>query len=92
MDKKMAEEEVMKKAKDAQAAAGKSNGMSGRDLVSILLRLFVFASGTDFAVSSPTIRNGSRTKRKKRTSGTLRNTGSRRKTKIWRRRRNGSVS
>ena len=34
MDKKQAEEELHKKAKDAQAAAGKSNGMSGRDLVS----------------------------------------------------------
>ncbi|KAI0342607.1 hypothetical protein BDW22DRAFT_1438157 [Trametopsis cervina] len=32
MDKKMAEEEVTKKAKDAQAAAGKNSGMSGRDL------------------------------------------------------------
>ena len=33
MDKKSAEDEVARKAKDAQAAAGKSNGMSGRDLV-----------------------------------------------------------
>jgi len=32
MDKKSAEEEVMRKAKDAQAAAGKNVGMSGRDL------------------------------------------------------------
>ncbi|KAJ3542619.1 hypothetical protein NM688_g5954 [Phlebia brevispora] len=32
MDKKMAEDEAMKKAKDAQAAAGKNTGMSGRDL------------------------------------------------------------
>ncbi|EJU04951.1 hypothetical protein DACRYDRAFT_20523 [Dacryopinax primogenitus] len=31
-DKKMAEEEAMRAAKSAQAAAGKSNGMSGRDL------------------------------------------------------------
>ena len=34
MDKKAAEDEAMKKAKDAQAAAGKNSGMSGRDLVS----------------------------------------------------------
>ena len=35
MDKKVAEEEALKKAKDAQAAAGKNSGMSGRDLVSL---------------------------------------------------------
>ena len=33
MNKKQAEEEALRKTKDAQAAAGKSNGMSGRDLV-----------------------------------------------------------
>jgi len=32
MDKKLAEEEAVKKSKDAQAAAGKNSGMSGRDL------------------------------------------------------------
>ncbi|KAF8626935.1 hypothetical protein AX17_006435 [Amanita inopinata Kibby_2008] len=32
MDKKEAEQEVMRKAKDAQYAAGKASGMSGRDL------------------------------------------------------------
>ena len=35
MNKKEAEMEAMKKAKDAQHAAGKVNGMSGRDLVII---------------------------------------------------------
>ena len=34
LDKKQAEEEAHKKAKDAQAAAGKVTGMSGRDLFS----------------------------------------------------------
>lgn len=34
MDKKQAEDEALKKAKDTQAAAGKNSGMSGRDLVS----------------------------------------------------------
>jgi hypothetical protein len=33
LDKKTAENEAAQKVKDAQAAAGKSNGMSGRDLV-----------------------------------------------------------
>jgi hypothetical protein len=33
MDKKEAEAEAMKKAKEAQSTAGKSSGMSGRDLV-----------------------------------------------------------
>lgn len=37
MDKKLAEEEAIKKAKDTQAAAGKNSGMSGRDLVSLFL-------------------------------------------------------
>jgi hypothetical protein len=32
MDKKMAEEDALKKAKDQAAAAGKNVGMSGRDL------------------------------------------------------------
>ncbi|KAK7031172.1 Translation machinery-associated protein 46 [Paramarasmius palmivorus] len=32
MDKKQAEEEVVRKAKEAQSAAGKNTGMSGRDL------------------------------------------------------------
>ncbi|KZT23274.1 hypothetical protein NEOLEDRAFT_1069738 [Neolentinus lepideus HHB14362 ss-1] len=32
MDKKQAEDDALRKAKDATAAAGKSNGMSGRDL------------------------------------------------------------
>jgi hypothetical protein len=36
MDKKQAEEEAMSKAKEAQSAAGKSSGMSGRDLVRVL--------------------------------------------------------
>jgi hypothetical protein len=34
LDKKSAEEDAVRKAKDAQAAAGKNVGMSGRDLVS----------------------------------------------------------
>ena len=34
MDKKQAEEEVVKKAKEATHAAGKNTGMSGRDLAS----------------------------------------------------------
>jgi DRG Family Regulatory Proteins, Tma46 len=32
MDKKEAEADALRKAKDTQAAAGKSSGMSGRDL------------------------------------------------------------
>lgn len=33
MDKKQAEEEAQRKAKDVQNSAGKNSGMSGRDLV-----------------------------------------------------------
>jgi hypothetical protein len=44
MDKKEAEQEALRKAKNAQSAAGKSSGMSGRDLVcyTILLAIFAF--------------------------------------------------
>ena len=47
MDKKLAEEEALKKAKDEKHAAGKSSGMSGRDLVRHFLcwsRLLPFPS------------------------------------------------
>ena len=46
MDKKQAEEEAVKKAKQQQNVAGKNTGMSGRDLVSRLhcsLVLFIYA-------------------------------------------------
>lgn len=69
MDKKSAEEEVLRKAKDAQAAAGKNVGMSGRDLV----------SGSDYFMSTPliilhhassnTTPNGLRTRRRKSQTG-----------------------
>lgn len=39
MDKKKAEEELMKNAKASQAAAGKNTGMSGRDLVRLRFSL-----------------------------------------------------
>jgi hypothetical protein len=39
MDKKEAEQEALRKAKNAQSAAGKNTGMSGRDLVCHLLLL-----------------------------------------------------
>lgn len=38
LDKKQAEAEALKKTKDLQAAAGKNNGMSGRDLVCTIPR------------------------------------------------------
>ena len=44
MDKKEAEQEALRKAKDTQNAAGKSSGMSGRDLVSYLPLLPIVAS------------------------------------------------
>jgi hypothetical protein len=37
MDKKEAEQEALRKAKDAQHSAGKNTGMSGRDLVRLSL-------------------------------------------------------
>ncbi len=41
MDKKLAEEDAMKKAKDDKHAAGKNSGMSGRDLVRSRFRSLV---------------------------------------------------
>lgn len=43
MDKKQAAEDIQKKAKEAQAAAGKSNGMSGRDLVRSSQKLIIIS-------------------------------------------------
>jgi hypothetical protein len=42
MDKKQAEEEAQRKAKDVQMSAGKNSGMSGRDLVRALLSSLSF--------------------------------------------------
>jgi hypothetical protein len=50
MDKKEAEKEVLKKAKDAQHAAGKASGMSGRDLVRIALLFCVWRVNVCFSV------------------------------------------
>ena len=36
MDRKQAEEDAVKKAKEATHAAGKNTGMSGRDLVRLI--------------------------------------------------------
>jgi hypothetical protein len=85
MDKKEAEQEALKKAKDVQNAAGKNSGMSGRDLVSFSSlkgsRIVADCEGT----SSNIILNGSRTKMKLMTMkiGTLQYTGSRKRRKIW---------
>lgn len=43
MDKKEAEQEALKKSKEIQSSAGKSSGMSGRDLVR-RCRLLAFVS------------------------------------------------
>jgi len=43
MDKKEAEEEAKRKAKDLQASAGKNSGMSGRDLVCAYVYSFLFS-------------------------------------------------
>ena len=39
MDKKLAEEDAIKKSKETAHAAGKNTGMSGRDLVRLVFRL-----------------------------------------------------
>lgn len=95
MDKKQAEEEAMKKAKDAQHAAGKNSGMSGRDLVCLNLCDESRASSLIFAsCSSRTTPSGSRIRRMgRRTSGTSRSTDKSRRRRIgWRRKRGYTTS
>lgn len=75
MNKKQAEEEAVRKAKDDKHAAGKNSGMSGRDLVRFTRphnRRSVF--DVLFSFSLRTTRSGSRTKRRTRRIGTLPNT------------------
>ena len=50
MNKKEAEMEVLKKTKDAQHAAGKASGMSGRDLVRMTLLFCVLGVNVCFSV------------------------------------------
>lgn len=50
MNKKEAEMEVLKKTKDAQHAAGKASGMSGRDLVRMVLLFCVRRVNVCFSV------------------------------------------
>jgi hypothetical protein len=70
MDKKTAEQEALRKTKDAQAAAGKSSGMSGRDLVSCIAAPVEQYTDVTF-LSSNTTQNGSRTKKMEtKTNGT----------------------
>jgi hypothetical protein len=78
INQKTAAEEALKKAKDAQAAAGKSSGMSGRDLVRVCL--LGACAAVDVVCSSNTIRIGSRTTTTKRTTGTSTSTGRSRRT------------
>ena len=63
MDKKQAEQEVLRKAKEVQNAAGKNSGMSGRDLVSAFDVLFFFGRDIDRCGSSNTILSGLKMKR-----------------------------
>jgi hypothetical protein len=88
LDKKEAEKEASRKAKEAQNAAGKNVGMSGRDLVSLLFCIHV-AYLDNSSSSSNTIQSGSRTKKKILTIGTLLNTDGRRKRKTWLQRKSG---
>lgn len=84
MDKKDAEAEAIKKAKDAQAAAGKNSGMSGRDLVNFLIYIYYYLpvcySCAMMNSSLRTTRNGLRTRTtsRRKMNGILRNIGGRR--------------
>jgi len=81
---------MLRKAKEAQNAAGKNVGMSGRDLVSFRILVVLFTASDLICVSSSnTIQNGSRRKKTMaQTIGILHNTDDRRSRKIWLQRRN----
>jgi hypothetical protein len=74
MNKKDAEAEAIRKTKEAQHAAGKNTGMSGRDLVR--RSCYHAASYIDHEVSSNTTQNGSKTRTtgRSQTSSIFRNT------------------
>lgn len=82
MDKKDAEAEAIRKAKELQSSAGKNSGMSGRDLVcrlpSLHVQSLIFRSR-----SSNTTLNGLKTKKKlRRTNGIWRDSDARKKRRI----------
>jgi hypothetical protein len=69
MDKKEAETDALRKAKETQHAAGKNSGMSGRDLVRTNVKICGHPLLTRENSSSNTIRNGSKTTTKKPKTG-----------------------
>lgn len=89
MDKKAAEEEAVRKAKNAQNAAGKSVGMSGRDLVNMFLAFLKTRTKHPLSPSSPTILNGLQTRMMMMMmmmTGILISIGARKRLRIWKRR------
>jgi hypothetical protein len=83
MDKKEAELEAIRRAKSAQVAAGKSSGMSGRDLVSLVMQFWFSHSSSIF--SSPIIRSGlisTKVKRKRKRIGTLASIGGKKRKEV----------
>lgn len=89
MDKKEAEQEAMRKAKEQHHSAGKNTGMSGKDLVRCSPSCAPYLFPDWVCRSSNTIPNGSRTRMTEtpRTTGTLTSIGGRRRTKTLLRRR-----
>jgi hypothetical protein len=84
MDKKEAETDALRKAKETQHAAGKNSGMSGRDLVRTNGTIRGHPLLTQENPSSNTIRNGSKTTKKKPKTGIYRYTvGSKVTRKTW---------
>lgn len=84
MDKKEAEQEAMRKAKEVQSSAGKNSGMSGRDLVRFHLLPGLSDSSIFLHLSSNTIPNGSQTRTMAmlQTTGTLNSLEDRRSRRI----------
>jgi hypothetical protein len=89
MDKKEAEQEALKKAKEVQNAAGKGSGMSGRDLVGIPFCPSCSVVLT-MAHSSNIIPSGLRMKIQTERIGISRNIGRNNWRTIWQQKRNES--
>jgi len=78
MDKKLAQAEALRKAKEQQYTAGKNTGMSGRDLVRCHFPITIFLLFIICDYSSNSTRSGSKTKKRK-TTGIFHSTDAHRK-------------
>lgn len=87
MDKKEAEQDAMRKAKENQNAAGKNTGMSGRDLVRLSSK-HILLSDKGCHSSNITPNGLPTTTKQTKTIGIFPSTGRRRRMNVWPLKRN----